>query len=131
MTLRFYQNPVVYDVLYGQGITESLKNCMVYDTELENLYLAGAFGVYGQQAFEEPQPDRLVASSDFFLAPLPKRVGGARLVEEGFPFFAGALRLRCQVEVGVQEPGSRAFLSAQFHGALVRCLLYTSDAADE
>lgn len=120
MTLRFYQNPVVYDVLYGQGITESLKNCMVYDTELENLYLAGAFGVYGQQAFEEPQPDRLVASSDFFLAPLPKRVGGARLVEEGFPFFAGALRLRCQVEVGVQEPGSRAFLSAQFHGALVR-----------
>lgn len=126
MTLRFYQNPAVHDVLYGQGITESLKNCMVYDTELENLYLAGAFGVYGQQAFEEPQPDRLVASSDFFLAPLPKRVDGARLVEEGFPFFAGALRLRCQVEVGVQEPGSRAFLSAQFHGALVR--VYVNEA---
>ena len=120
MNLQFYQKPAVYDILYGQGITESLKNCMAYDTELENLYLVGTFGVYSQQAFEEPQPNRLVAPSNFFLASLPKRVSGACLVEEGFPFFSGALRLRCQVEVGAWKTGNRAFLYAQFYGALVR-----------
>ena len=92
---------------------------MVYDTELENLYLAGALVCTVSRRLRNRSRTGWLRHRTSFLRRC-QRGWAARLQKKGSPFFAGALRLRCQVEVGVQEPGSRAFLSAQFHGALVR-----------
>ena len=41
--LDFYEDPHVYYALFSPEATESLRNCLVYDTELEPVALVGAF----------------------------------------------------------------------------------------
>ena len=42
--LDYYQDDYVYYVLYG-GVSESLRNCLNFDTEIESVYLYGDFSV--------------------------------------------------------------------------------------
>ena len=42
--LHHYQRPYVYEVLYS-GVSESLRNCLVFDTEIECAYLVGDFAI--------------------------------------------------------------------------------------
>ena len=37
----------MYYALFGENVTESLKNCLAYDSDIEAIYLKGDFGVYG------------------------------------------------------------------------------------
>ena len=46
--LDYYQSEDVYYALFGENVTESLKNCLAYDTNIEPVYLMGDFGVYGE-----------------------------------------------------------------------------------
>ena len=44
MGFDYYQRDYVYYVLYG-GVSESLRNCLAFDTEIECVYLFGDFAV--------------------------------------------------------------------------------------
>ena len=79
--LNFYERPHVFWALYAPEATESVRNCLWYDTELENVYLRGDFSVDGERALEAPcAPD-----------------GMDNLEKGGFPNFAGKVKFSAVV----------------------------------
>ncbi len=85
--IDWYQNEQVYYALFGEKVTESLKNCIVYDSELEAVYLTGSFGVYSDAPFEDD--GQYTFGDGFYIGKSPKTV--TEPVCDGFPFFRGEL----------------------------------------
>ncbi len=86
-TLDFYQREGVRYALFDPQATESLRNCLYYDTEIENTYLRGDF-VVGE--------DHVLKSRES-LPPLT-----AELYKKGYPFYYGALTLRGRIPYGTE-----------------------------
>ncbi len=77
-TFDFWQHDGVYFALFDPLATESLKNCLYYDTSIEDTYIKGDF----------------VVNSDFSLSKrkdLPRIT--SELYKQGYPFFKGELTL--------------------------------------
>lgn len=89
--MNWYQNEDVYYALFGENVTESLRNCLVYNSELEAIYVSGEFGVYSYDEYEESSFDGLVFGNNFYIDSLPKTV--TEPTTDGFSFFAGKLTL--------------------------------------
>jgi len=94
MTLHWHQSEVTYYTLFGENVTESLKNCIVYDTELEPVYLMGKFGVYSAEQFE-CMDNETVCGHDFYIGSIPNRI--SEPVLEGLPFMRGHFNLHQKV----------------------------------
>lgn len=88
----WFENENVYIALYGENVTESLKNCIVYDTELQPIELVGKFGVYSRNSYKEDEEAGFVRGENFYIGELPKCV--TEPSTEGFPFLAGEMTLR-------------------------------------
>ena len=73
--LKFYNRPQVFWALYDPEATESVRNCLWYDTEIENVYVLGDFRVDDKRRIGSPY--------------IP--AGTARLHKFGFPNFAGKI----------------------------------------
>ena len=111
LEIDYFQRDYVYYVLYC-GVSESLRNCLNFDTEIECPYLVGSFGVKCVGAFNsEPHSALRFAPTDevkFRLTELPNKVDPRNLVESGFPFFGGKLCLTFDYDY---EPGAPTVLS--------------------
>lgn len=95
---KWYQSEDVYYALFGEDVTENLKNCIVYDCELEPAYLSGHFGVYTEDAFEEDtEDDRYTFGKNFFIGKAPEFV--TEPIYDGLPFFAGKLTVQQNVRL--------------------------------
>ena len=92
--LDYFQNQNVYDVLFGKNVTESMKNCLVYDTELTPLVLKGKFGVFEKNGFIKE--NNILFGKDFYISETPEYIYS--FVECGFPFFAGKITLSRKFE---------------------------------
>jgi len=88
----WYQNDMVYYALFGENVTESLRNCLVYDSEIEAIYLSGDFGVYSKKEYTDIAVEGFVSGNEFYIDSLPKTV--TEPVTEGFPFLSGKLKLK-------------------------------------
>jgi len=91
LTYDYFQKPLVYDVLYG-GAMESMRNCLCFDTELENVYLIGDFRI-GVDAARCADGERSTVLYDGAFPVIAPR-GAVRvhdLVRDGFPFYGGAV----------------------------------------
>ena len=75
-TLDWYEHDGVRFALFDPLATESLRNCLYYDTSLENVYIKGDFTLDENFAIE-PRMD------------LPTM--GGSLQEKGYPFFKGEI----------------------------------------
>lgn len=73
-TLEFYERPHVFWALFDPLATESVRNCLWYDTELENIYILGDFRVDEKRRILSPSVPQSAAS----------------LEKNGFPYFAGS-----------------------------------------
>lgn len=89
---NWYQNDMVYYALFGENVTESLRNCLVYDSEIEAIYLSGDFGVYPKSGYTDGLAEGFVLGNEFYIDTLPKAV--TEPVTEGFPFLADKLKLK-------------------------------------
>lgn len=87
--VHWYQNEQVYYALFGENVTESLRNCIVYDSEIEAIYVRGNFGVYSHKPYTDD--GSYVFGEDFYIGKAPDRVTEPTV--EGFPFFRGTLSL--------------------------------------
>ena len=114
--LYWYQSEIVYYALFGENVTESLKNCLAYDTELEAIYLSGNFGIYPKEPYTNSQKEGLVFGNDFYIDFLPKTV--TEPVTEGFPFFAGTLHLKQTITL--DNPNVKLRLHGTWQIAYVR-----------
>lgn len=114
ITLNYYQDESVYYALFGEGVTESLRNCMVYNTSLESVYLGGSFGVYPVDLQEGNQPETVTCES--FIIDKPQKTV-TDLITCGYPTFAGSITLRTQVDC--PEGGALLQLDGRFQTATV------------
>ena len=106
--IDYFQSEQVYYALFGENVTESLKNCLAYDTDIEAVYLMGSFGVAGD--FKAGKNDKIVIGDNFRLVAQKKEV--TDLVEEGYPFFAGDICLK--QTVNVEDTNSELFIDDRF-----------------
>ena len=95
---RFYQSENVYHVLFDDGVLDTEKNKLTYDTELESIYIIGDFGVYFDDEFTEKDG---VLHTDFgsVIAPLRRTVNGSDLTCQGFLSFAESVTLSQTVDL--------------------------------
>ncbi len=101
LRMDYYQSEHVYRVHNGvyfehDNTTESLVNCLCYDTNIENIYLRGDFCVETEELV--PADKRCFNASGFAIT-LPRRyVNLSGLASDGFPFFGGTLKLTVDIE---------------------------------
>ena len=108
ITIDYYQSEQVYYALFGENVTESLKNCLAYDTDIEAVYLKGNFGVYGE--FEKGQFDNVLLGQNFRISKQQKTV--TSLIEQGYPFFSGDIVLKQTVMV--EDVNSELIINDRF-----------------
>ena len=77
--LDYYQHDGVHFALFDPLATESVVNCLYYDTHIENTYIQGDFTVDGNLE---------ISKRNGKLPPLT-----SKLYENGYPFFSGDLTL--------------------------------------
>ena len=78
-SLDYYQRPDVHKALFDPNATESLRNCLYYDTAIENAYLHGDFTVDAAHVLHKRDG-------------LPEM--GTDLYRRGYPFYSGKLTLK-------------------------------------
>ena len=88
---EFYQHENVYFALFGEDVSESLRNCMTFNTMITAPFVCGKFGVYSND-FRAGNSKNVVHADEFTIAKAPKVV--SNLVEQGFAFFAGNITLQ-------------------------------------
>lgn len=86
--INYYQKDTVYYALFGENVTEGLRNCMTYDTAIEAVYLAGDFGVFSS-SFVKGKEKNVLLAENFYIGSAPTTV--SETVSEGYPFFAGSM----------------------------------------
>ena len=107
--IDYYQSEQVYYALFGENVTESLKNCLAYDTDIEAIFLRGDFGVYGE--FTKGKREEIFIGDNFRLGAQKDEI--CDLLEEGYPFFAGDIRL-CQT-VNVDDTNRDLVIDWKYH----------------
>ena len=95
--IRFYEDDIVFTALYGEGVTETLRNCLVYNTYIDTLRLSGHFGVYTKDGLKETDLKNFFTAKEFYIDK-PKTVIDD-LIFDGYLFFAGKIRLRKEIEL--------------------------------
>ena len=126
--LHWHQSEATYYALFGEGVTESLKNCIAYDSEIEAVYLAGHFGVYSHDAFEPFGPDHILGRN-FYIGAVPMRI--SEPVTDGLPFFRGELTLTQELHltdpnVRLEIPGDYLTAKVSVNGQYAGELCFTS-----
>ena len=113
--LDYRQPENAHYVLFDEQVTESLKNCLALDTELEEIYLYGPFGAYPAAPPVGVRGGVRTAEGPFRLS-APGNSGDA--FADGYPFFAG--RFRYRLKISPQRRGDYELrLSGRFAAARV------------
>ena len=94
--IHFFEDEKVYYALFGENVTESLRNCLAYNTTIEACYLQGDFGVFSKGGFKDGKEDNvLISEDDFYISEKKEYI--ADTVKGGFPFFAGNIALEKKI----------------------------------
>ena len=112
--MNWHQSEATYYALFGEGVTESLRNCIAYDSEIEAVYLTGHFGVYARNEWKK-HDDKHLLGSNFCIGKAPETV--FEPVTDGLPFFRGDLTLTQKVDL--MDPNIRLALEGDFLTAKV------------
>ena len=86
--LHHWQRDYVYYVLYS-GVSESLRNCLVFDCEIEDIYLIGDFCVKCDGTFTDGERRSDLFDGKFSIEPQRDDIHISDIVKDGYPFYAG------------------------------------------
>ncbi|MCK5802385.1 MAG: hypothetical protein KAI66_06110 [Lentisphaeria bacterium] len=109
LSIRFIQSKAVYENLRRAKAFEAEKNKLTFDTEIEAIYLIGAFGVATDGKWTDLPRDAQRYEGDFALAPLPATVSLENLTPQRLPFFNGRLKVRKTIDLRAEELAGRSF----------------------
>lgn len=91
--IDYYQDDYVYYVLYG-GVSESLRNCLTFDTEIEAVYLFGNFELSTKKELFTPEHrDSFSYLGTFAIKKQKDYMDLNNIVVDGYPFFAGTIEV--------------------------------------
>lgn len=127
--LYFYENPKVYYALFGKNVTESLRNCLVYDTYIESLRLFGDFGVFTDTPMQYSRTKDVLFAADFYLD--NKKDVIDEMVKDGYPFFSGKITLSKTIyldhnNVNLKLNGRLHFARVYVNGNFVSKVMFDS-----
>lgn len=127
---NWYENPFVHYALFGENVTESLRNILAYDSELEPIRLEGKFGVYSSCGYENTEDPRWIRGNDFYIGEMPECV--TELTMDGFPFFAGEFRVCKEIvfedeQILLSIPGDYHIAEVFVNGAFAGKLMYDKE----
>ncbi|MBE6598687.1 MAG: hypothetical protein E7638_04525 [Ruminococcaceae bacterium] len=86
--IHHWQRDYVYYVLYG-GVCEALRNCLVFDCEVECVYLTGDFCLRCDGSFTDGERNSILYEGGFVLESQRETCRMGNIVTDGYPFFAG------------------------------------------
>ena len=95
ITLDYYQRDYVYYVLYGSA-SESLRNCLIFDTDIECVYLMGDFALDMKRENFTPDEDNAFTyepENGIALVNPKDSPNVENIVLDGYPFYAGKVTL--------------------------------------
>lgn len=114
--IDYYQRPEVFHALYGEGVSESLWNCLYYDTEIESVYLYGDFSVFSKDEYEN-KPLYIQTGLDFYIDK-PKAINSSDIIGSGMPYYKGEMVFSKKVNL---ENGEYEFMpEGRFATAKIR-----------
>lgn len=90
--VNHWQRDYVYYVLHiGEASgPEALRNCLLFDTEIENIYLVGDFALRTDGKFSDGEkPNSTLYDGMFVLCAQPEYIPSDDIVRGGYPFYAG------------------------------------------
>ncbi len=90
----FIQSETVYENLARAAVFESEKNKLVYDMEIEAIYLVGDFSVITDGKFETLDKYAVRYTGGFSIGAPQKYISLSHIEQQGFPFFAGSITLK-------------------------------------
>ena len=95
VSFDYWQRDYVYYVLYA-GVSESLRNCLVFDTEIECMYLTGNFALKTNDAFEDSVKSSCIYNDTSFVITAQDQIpfDASNVVKCGYPFFAGTMKVK-------------------------------------
>ena len=100
------QSDYIYHVLYD-GVSEALRNCIVFDCEIESSYLTGSFALRPDSSFTPGTGDTVLYDGGFALSEPPREISSQNIVTSGYPFFGGSVTSRFSYDF---RPGMPAVL---------------------
>ncbi|MBQ2434152.1 MAG: hypothetical protein II266_06940 [Clostridia bacterium] len=120
--IDYYQPEHVYKVFNGvyydfDGTTESLMNCLSYETDIEAIYLRGDFCVEAMGDYENGEKNTLITDGGFRVTLPRKFVTLDSVAKDGFPFFSGAIKVKTLIKANGNEKYLR--LAGRYHTAKV------------
>lgn len=106
MKINYWQNDYVYYVLYG-GASETLRNCLVFDTEIENIYLFGNFAIDMKKdnfVTENNNSIRYFSEEPISLIKPGNTLDMENIVTDGYPFYCGAVTFSARLNYKCGDP---------------------------
>jgi hypothetical protein len=124
---HYEQGENVYYALFGENVTESLKNCLAYDCSIEPIYLKGDFGVYGD--FVPGKTANVLLGEHFYLGAAKKKIHS--LISEGYPFFRGEIALEQKLQVNdpnalLEIPERFSLINVDINGTKAGQMMFTN-----
>ncbi len=129
LSRSFYQQQKVYDVLFGEDVLETERNKLTFDTELESIYIVGDFGVMSKSGYTYGERKAVFTEGPFAIVEKPMEVSPAELTEQGFCFFAGAVKLSRRMEL--EKDGNSRLLLDIGNPCAVLAKVFVNDRAVE
>lgn len=123
--MEYYQSEAVYYALFGENVTESLKNCLAYDTTIEAVALKGSFGVAGD--FKPGRAENILIGDNFRIGKAKREI--TSLVEDGYPFFSGDITLKQTLVTDTPDceliiEGRYQLIEVKLNGRRVKTLMF-------
>lgn len=99
MSVRLEQSAETYENIKKAAIFESEKNKLVYDMEIESVYLVGDFAVRCNGDIVEADKGAAFFADDFTIVAPHDRITLSCIERQGYPFFSGSITLKKSFEL--------------------------------
>jgi hypothetical protein len=130
--IDYRQREEVYHALY-EASSESLRNCLSFDSEIECMYLFGDFTVKTTGVWDILSPVARRYHGTFSLGAPEASIDLSGIEQSGYPFFAGSIKAETQLSYHAGEPtvlrinGRYATCGVAVNGQPVTTLLFEHD----
>lgn len=99
----FKQSNNVYECLKKAAVFESEKNKLVYDIEIEPIYLLGEFSLKTDGEWEELDKTAASYNGEFVIAEPKTELNLHHIEKQGYPFFCGKLELDGDIDIAEND----------------------------
>ncbi len=99
LKIEYHQNDYVYHVLYD-NVMESLRNCLVFETEIEATYLKGSFEIKtdpSKFSLLENGNGRYECAETFTLTSQKTNVDISNVAKDGYLFYGGKMQFTTKI----------------------------------